>query len=91
MKKAGKKEIVESIAMKKGISLAQAEEMFDTVMGTVVEAVKENGFVLQGMFTIEPRVRKGRTGTINGVTYNSKDKISLAISTGKVLDRELNN
>lgn len=87
---AGMKDCVEVYAQKRGISKVQAEAEFKTAVDVITEKCKDGGVSFKGLFTIKKKVKKGRSGNINGKAYATEDKNSLSISVGSVLDAELN-
>ena len=49
------------------------------------------GVSFKGLFTIKKKLRKGRSGNINGKTWETKDTNVLVIKTGSKLAENLNN
>ena len=90
---AGIKDCVETLAMKRGISKAEAQSILNDVIGVISEKCVEGGVSFKGAFTIKQKVQKGRKGVckFNNKEWQTEDKITLAISVGAELDNELNN
>ena len=86
----GIKECVELYAKERGISKAQAEVEFRTALNVITDMCIEGGVSFKGLFTIKKKLRKGRTGNINGNTWETKDTNVLAIKTGNILMEKLN-
>lgn len=86
----GIKDCVEAYAKRRGIPKTQAESEFKDAMAVVSEMCVKGGVSIKGMFTIKKKVQKGRKGTFNGKEWQTEDKYTLGISTGKELEAELN-
>ena len=86
------KDCVEALAQKRGIYKSEAQSIMEDVVDIIVDAcVNEGGVSFRNKFTIEKRVRKGRTGTTaNGQSYRTEDKNTLVIKVGKELSEALN-
>ena len=90
---AGIKDCVEVLAMKRGISKAEAQSIMNDVVEVISEKCVEGGVSFKGAFTIKQKVQKGRTGkcAFNGKEWKSEDKTTLSISVGAELENKLNN
>ena len=88
----GVKDLVVAYAQKRGISNVQAKAEVEAMVDCLKDLVVKGGISLKGLFTIKHHVRKGRTGKRPGtdITYTTEDKTVLKITTGSVLDKELN-
>lgn len=85
------KQFIESYAKERGISKAQAEVEVKTFLKVLKKECKENdGITFTGFFTLKKIVRKGRVGSINGRSYETKDKNTLKISLHQAFEEELN-
>lgn len=89
---AGMKDCVEALAMKRGISKAEAQSIMNDVVDVISEKCVEGGVSFKGKFTIKQKVQKGRKGTckFNGKPWETADKNTLAITVGSELEAELN-
>ena len=89
---AGIKDCAESLAMKRGISKAEAQSIMNDVVDIISEKCVEGGVSFKGKFTIKQKVQKGRTGTckFNGKQWSTEDKNTLTINVGSELEAELN-
>ena len=88
---AGMKECVELYAKERGISKAQADTEFKTALDVIADMCVNGGVSFKGLFTIKKKLRKGRSGNINGKTWETKDTNVLVIKTGSKLAENLNN
>lgn len=90
---AGMKDCVEALAVKRGISKAEAQSIMQDAVEVIAEKCKEGGVSFKGVFTIKHKIQKGRTGkcAFNGKEWKSEDKTTLSISVGSELEAELNN
>ena len=90
---AGMKDCVEALAVKRGISKAEAQSIMQDAVEVIAEKCVEGGVSFKGKFTIKHKIQKGRTGkcAFNGKEWKSEDKTTLSISVGAELDNELNN
>lgn len=89
-KVAGMKDCVEALAVKRGISKAEAQSIMQDAVAVIVDKCKEGGVSFKGQFTIKQKVQKGRSGNMNGKAWKTEDKSTLAISVGSELEAELN-
>lgn len=91
-KVAGIKDCAESLAVKRGISKAEAQSIMSDVVDVLVEKCKEGGVSFKGQFTIKQKVQKGRKGkcSFNNKEWQTEDKNTLAITVGSDLELELN-
>lgn len=89
-KVAGMKDCVEALAVKRGISKAEAQSIMQDTVAVIVDKCKEGGVSFKGQFTIKQKVQKGRSGNMNGKAWKTEDKNTLAISVGSELEAELN-
>ena len=87
---AGMKECVELYAKERGISKAQADTEFKTALDVIADMCVNGGVSFKGLFTIKKKLRKGRTGNMNGKTWETKDTNVLVIKTGSKLAENLN-
>ena len=90
---AGMKDCVEALAVKRGISKAEAQSIMQDAVEVIADKCKEGGVSFKGVFTIKHKIQKGRTGkcAFNGKEWKSEDKTTLSISVGSELEAELNN
>lgn len=65
-KVAGMKYCVEALAVKRGISKAEAQSIMQDAVAVIVDKCKEGGVSFKGQFTIKQKVQKGRSGNMNG-------------------------
>lgn len=89
---AGMKDCVETLAMKRGISKAEAQSIMSDVVDVIADKCVEGGVSFKGKFTIKQKVQKGRKGTckFNGKAWSTEDKNTLTITVGSELEEELN-
>lgn len=87
---AGMKECVELYAKERGISKSQADTEFKTALDVIADMCVNGGVSFKGLFTIKKKLRKGRSGNINGKTWETKDTNVLVIKTGSKLAENLN-
>lgn len=87
---AGIKDCVEALAMKRGISKVEAQNIMNDVLDVITDKCVEGGVSFKGKFTIKQKVRKGRSGCMNGVEWETEDKNILTITVGKELEERLN-
>ena len=90
---AGIKDIAEDLAVKRGIPKSEAMDIVKDTVGIIGSKCVEGGVSFKGIFTIKPKVKKGRTGTcsFNGKTWKTEDKKVLTITTGSAMEEELNS
>ena len=90
---AGMKDCVEALAVKRGISKAEAQSIMQDAVEVIADKCVEGGVSFKGKFTIKHKIQKGRTGkcAFNGKEWKSEDKTTLSISVGSELEAELNN
>jgi len=94
-KVSGIKDLSEQLATKRGITKNEAVSIMSDVVEVLADAVVDGGISLKGVFTIKPKVRKGRSGTISfgenkGQQWTSEDKTVLEIKTGGDMSNRLN-
>ena len=89
-KVAGMKDCADALAMKRGISKAEAHSIMSDVLEVITDKCKDGGVSFKGQFTIKKKVQKGRSGNCNGHPWKTEDKNTLAISVGNELEAELN-
>lgn len=91
---AGMKDCAEALAKTRGITKSEAESIMKDVVEVIASKCVDGGVSFKGVFTIKPKVQKGRTGTtkFKGVEkqWKTEDKVVLAISTGSDMEAELN-
>ena len=87
---AGIKDCVEALAMKRGISKVEAQNIMNDVLDVISDKCVEGGVSFKGKFTIKKKLRKGRSGCMNGVEWETEDKNVLTITVGKELEERLN-
>ena len=88
---SGMKELVQSIALIRGIPKTQAQEIVTDVIGCMTDAIIEDGGIcIKDCFTIKTVLRKGRTGVIDGRTFKTEPKKYLSIHTGKRMMKSIN-
>lgn len=85
-------EVADELAVKRGMSKAQARDIAKDFIEIFASKVVEGGVSVKGVFTIKPKLQKGRTGTcsFNGKQWKTEDKYVLGITTGKGMEEELN-
>lgn len=84
------KECVEILAMKEGITKAEAEKRMKSCLDVIAEKCVTGGVCFKGLFTLKKVARKGRSVILNGVPYKGKDKNILKITVGTELSGKLN-
>ncbi len=91
-KMAGVEDCVEALAMQRGISKAEARSIMNDVVEIIATKCAEGGISFKGVFTIKPKVRKGRSGvcSFNNKEWETEDKLVLSINTGSAMMKELN-
>ena len=87
---AGMKDCVEALAVKRGISKVEAQSIMQDAVDVITDKCIDGGVSFKGKFTIKHKIRKGRSGNMNGHEYSTEDKTVLAITVGSELDAELN-
>lgn len=87
---AGIKDCVEALAMKRGIPKTEAQGIMNDVLEVIEDKCVEGGVSFKGKFTIKKKVRKGRSGCMNGIEWETEDKNILVITTGSELEERLN-
>ena len=87
----GMKDCVVALAMKRGISKVEAQSIMNDVVDIISTACVNGGVSFKGNFTIKPKLRKGRSGSMNGTAWSTEDKTTLTISVGSELDAKLNS
>ena len=90
MKVVGIKEVVESLASKRGSTKKEAEGIMNDVLDVLVDKLCEGGISFKGVFTIKQRTQKGRSGKMNGKAWKTDDKQVLSFKMGKDLEEKLN-
>lgn len=87
----GIKELVERLAKERGISKVEARSILDDVFSLMHDSlVATDGISLKGYFTIKKKLRKGRSGIIDGKKWETKDKYVLTIKAGHKVDFHMN-
>lgn len=86
----GMKDCVEALAMRRGIAKSEAQSIMNDVVSIISTACTQGGVSFKGKFTIKPKIRKGRSGSMNGQSWSTEDKVTLTISVGSELDADLN-
>ena len=89
---AGIKDCADALAMKRGISKAEAQSIMSDVVDIISDKCKDGGVSFKGQFTIKKTVRKGRSGkcSFNNQPWKTEDKNVLSITVGSDLDEALN-
>ena len=87
---AGMKEAVEKLATTKGITKNEAKEQIENVLDVIGNLCVEGGVSFRGKFTITKKLRKGKSGEVNGTKYSTEDKYVLKIKTGSDWEEILN-
>lgn len=89
---AGLKECAELLATTRGIPKSEAESIMKDVVEVLATKCVEGGVSFKGVFTIQRKVRKGRSGkcSFNNKEWKTEDKNTLSITVGKDLEAELN-
>lgn len=87
----GMKQCADALAMKRGISKSEARSIMEDAVSIIAEKCVDGGVSFKGQFSIKPRVKKGRKGSINGHDYDTPDHVTLAITVGNDLDFALNH
>mgnify|MGYP002526835019 CR=1 FL=1 len=89
---SGMKDLVNAVALVRGIPKTQAKEIVNDVLGCMTDALIEEGEIcIKDVFTIKVITRKGRTGTIEGRPFTSEDKKFLTIRTGSRMLKSINS
>ena len=89
---SGMKDLVNAVALVRGIPKTQAKEIVDDVLGCMTDAIiEEGGVCIKDVFTIKIITRKGRTGTLEGKPFKSEDKNFLTIRTGSRMLQSINS
>ena len=95
-KMKGIKELANDLAVKRGIPKTEAADIVIDFVEVMASAIVDDGGVqIKGVMTIEPKLQKGREGTISfgenkGQKWKSEDKYVLSIKTGSGMSAELN-
>lgn len=94
-KVSGATDLANELAQKRGISKTEAQEVVKDLVEIMASAIVNGGVSFKGVMTIKPKLRKGRTGKISfgdkkGQQWKTEDKYVLEVTTGKVMDEELN-
>ena len=86
-----KKEFIEKLATKQGITKSEAQKQADAFIDTLADVcVNDGGISFKGMFTFKKAVRKGRKGSVNGVDYETPDTNIVKVTIGSALKAMLN-
>lgn len=91
----GVKDLADELAVKRGISKTEAQGIVKDFVEIMASAIVDGGVQIKGVMTIEPKLQKGREGTISfgenkGQKWKSEDKLVLSIKTGSDMSAELN-
>ena len=88
----GLNDVADELAEKKGMTKAMARDIAKDFIEIFASKVVDGGVSVKGVFTIKPKLQKGRTGTcsFNGKEWKTEDKYVLSIKTGKGMEAELN-
>ena len=78
------------LADKRNITIKEAKEIFNDSMSVLADAINNGGVSIRHIFTIQKVLRPGRRGVVNGEEFQSKDKYTLHIKTGKRLSETMN-
>ena len=90
-KMVSKKEFIEKLATKQGITKSEAQKQADAFIDTLADVcVNDGGISFKGMFTFKKAVRKGRKGSVNGVDYETPDTNIVKVTIGSALKAMLN-
>lgn len=77
----GMKDFVEAYARERAISKVEAEKEVRAFLKVLKdECVSGEGVAFKGYFSLTKKVKKGRTGKVNGHEYTTSDKNSLKLS-----------
>lgn len=87
---AGMKECVEALAMKRGISKVEAQNVLNDVLDVMCDKIVDGGVSFKGKFTIKKKLQKGRKGVFNDKEWSTEDKYALSIKVGTDLDAKMN-
>lgn len=88
----GLNKVADELAEKRGMSKAMARDIAKDFIEILASNIVDGGVSVQGVFSIKPKLQKGRTGTcsFNGKEWKTEDKYVLSITTGKAMSAELN-
>lgn len=94
-KVSGVSDIAKDFAASRGISVSEARSIINDLVPVLATKIVEGGVSFKGVFTITPKLRKGRQGKVafgenKGKEWKSEDKLVLNIKTGSQMDKELN-
>ena len=86
-----KKEFIKKLAVKRGITVSEAQKEAEAFIDTLADVCVENdGVSFKGMFTFKKVLRKGRKGSVNGVEYETPDTNVIKFSVGSIMKSRLN-
>ena len=90
-KMVSKKEFIEKLATKQGITKSEAQNQTDAFIDTLADVcINGGGISFKGMFTFKKVLKKGRSGKVNGVEYSTPDSTSIKVTIGSALKEMLN-
>ena len=90
-KMVSKKEFIEKLATKQGVTKAEAQKQTDAFIDTLADVcINGGGISFKGMLTFKKVFKKGRSGKVNGVEYNTPDSNSIKVTIGSELKEMLN-
>ena len=85
------KDLAVEYAKKRAITTTQATIELNTAFEVIEEAiVKEGGIHINEKFSICKNIVKGRVRKLNGIVYDTPDKVSLSIKVSNKLKEKLN-
>ena len=86
----GKKEFIENLAVKKGVTKAEATKDVEMFLETLSDACVNGGVSFKRLFTFKKVLKKGRSGSVNGVEYTTEDSNTVKVTVGSALKEMLN-
>ena len=86
----GKKEFIENLAVKKGVTNAEATKDVEMFLETLSDACVNGGVSFKGLFTFKKVLKKGRSGSVNGVESTTEDSNTVKVTVGSALKEMLN-
>lgn len=86
----GIKDFVEAYAKERAISKVEADKEVRTFLKVLKDkCVEDDGVAFKGYFSLSKKVRKGRTGKVNGHEYTTSDKTTLKLSVYSAMEEAL--
>lgn len=81
-------DVINAVATDTGLDQKTVEKVYQSFKKTILETAKSNTkVVLTGFVSFLPAFRKGRSGNINGVDWQTEDKSVVKAKISKSVNR----